>query len=149
MTQWSEWKGCKCGYGGEKTRTRTVHNQSMGKGKACKQTAEKGKCIMTPCDCTKVRPGYYGDRCDQRDCVWHQWSSWSNTCSCPKGYRSCKTRIVPTKRRSRTEKITKAGQGKSCTGTGTENSNCGFVCILKSRCFAYGVSDCQWWYEES
>ena len=138
MSSWSTWSRCRCGYRDDKTRTRTVKTTALGKGKACPSTKDKGKCKMDPCDCSKMRPGYYGDRCDRRDCAWNTWSSWSNTCACPTPkyddptichYRCVKS-ATPTKTRSRSKKVTRVGKGKGCSGSGTEKSNCGYVCKL-------------------
>ena len=30
---------------------------------------------MIPCDCAQKNPGYYGPRCDNRDCVMGSWSA--------------------------------------------------------------------------
>ena len=65
------------------------------------------------CSC---KPGFYGNKCENRDCVWRGWSPFS---SCTKGcdYGGSMTR-------SRSHDVTKQGQGRSCDGSNTETRNC-------------------------
>ena len=90
MTPWSAWttrKGasvqCRCGHTDIKYRSRTIQTTSAGEGLQCIATAEAGTCTMTPCNCAIIRRGFYGDRCENRDCVMNQWSYWKNCGSCP------------------------------------------------------------------
>ena len=129
MTAWTAWTPeCRCGYTDPKHRNRTINIQPLGKGKPCPSTRkETTKCTMTPCDCKKIRPGYYGDRCEKRDCQLANWSSWSDTCACPDCSWNCKDSF-PNKRRSRGVKITKVGGGRSCSGSQKESARCEYWC---------------------
>ena len=136
MSPWSSWApSCRCGYTDARSRTRSMLSRPIGNGSLCQSTKETGKCVLTPCDCAKTNPGYYGDRCQDRDCVLDQWSSWTGACDCSHSLicfevSGCPKIKTPTKQRSRGVKITRAGSGKRCIGARSETSNCGFVCIL-------------------
>ena len=86
---------------------------------------------MVPCDCAKIKPGYYGDRCENRDCKLSKWSSWT-TCKddCP--LKNCDLENCPTlnpmKNRERRVVVKKAGEGK-CVGDLTDSDSCGFRCL--------------------
>ena len=134
MTTWSAWTNCRCGYTDVKTRRRSVTTQPAGKGFKCWHTQETGTCVMTPCHCPTINPGYYGDRCDKRDCVAHPWSAWTACAPCPNGYTSG-TRlptITPRKYRKRGERIKKDGNGKSC-GALSQTDVCGYRCVHACR----------------
>ena len=93
MTKWTAWSpACRCGYADPISRQRSVSIQPVGKGKPCPSSRkESARCTMKPCDCKKIRPGHYGDRCEKRDCELTKWSSWSNTCpGCPECGNYCK-----------------------------------------------------------
>ena len=131
VTIWSSWTACtRCGYTDPKTRKREVSVQPVGNGKKCPAALkETDKCMMIPCDCREKNPGYYGDRCEDRDCVWGQWSSWSSCQSCG-GHcdrQSCQV-YYPGKSRSRSKTITKEGNGRECSGKNWENDSCGYKC---------------------
>ena len=156
MTTWSEWSGkCRCGYTDTRKRNRKVRILPIGNGKPCSTvTKENTTCKMIPCNCAKIRPGYYGDRCEKRDCVWNHWSAWNTstckTCPGPKYphplvcYRRCRKRIPLTKRRTRSKKTTRVGKGKGCSGSGSEMSSCGYVCVLdcSSKDITTGALQC-------
>ena len=134
MTTWSDWTNCRCGHTDTKNRTRSVTTQSAGEGFACKHTQETGTCVMIPCHCPTIRPGYYGDRCEHRDCVLKPWSAWSS-CACPGGttlYRL--PNITPKKQRSRDKQLSKVGSGAEC-GPQWEENYCGFTCVSQCRKF--------------
>ena len=148
MSPWSSWTpSCRCGYTDARTRTRTILSQPKGNGTRCPPTKETGRCVMTPCNCATTNPGYYGDRCQNRDCVLYQWSSWTDTCKCNDldgcdKYSFCPEIKTPTKQRSRGVKIYRAGSGKHC-GARSETSNCGYVC--KKIC---GFQSSACWYSK-
>ena len=134
MTSWSAWNTtCRCGYTDPKSRTRSVHHQAEGDGNSCPPAEETTNCIMESCDCAD-KPGYYGDRCDKRDCQLASWSSWSAClhCSDRMCYMSNNAWIcpdfVPEKTRSRSVKTSKKGGGKACTGDRQETNSCGYTC---------------------
>ena len=86
------------------------------------------------CSC---KPGFYGNKCENRDCVWRGWSGFS---SCTKGcdYGGFKTR-------SRSHDVTKQGQGRSCDGSNTDTRNCfngccnhQFHCTDRHKCIPSG-----------
>ena len=129
MTAWSAWTSCRCGYTDPKSRTRSVSVSLIGGGKRCPTTSESGTCTMVPCDCSS-KPGYYGNRCENRNCVLHEWSSWSSCYNC-RGY-SCRT-LNPQKHRSRSIKISKVGNGVECSVTRSETHSCGYTCYLQGR----------------
>ena len=138
MSAWSVWTNCRCGHTDAKTRTRSVTTQAIGQGFPCKHTQETGTCVMTPCHCPTVRPGYYGDRCDNRHCVLHPWSAWS-PCACPGGVsRSQLASITPKKHRTKAVKLTKVGSGNAC-GNRWEENYCGFTCV--QQCTTYFEGD--------
>ena len=137
MTPWSAWSTCRCGYTDKKNRTRTIQTPSAGEGLQCPAAKEESICAMTPCNCAVEKPGYRGERCESRDCVLHQWGSWtgSNCDGCPSAEKLCVPRNTcpnwsttwPTRHRSRGAKITKDGYGKDCD-TQNESSSCGYKC---------------------
>ena len=86
--------------------------------------------ISGQCNC---KSGFYGKKCQNRDCVWGRWPAYS---SCTKGcdYGGTKTRTRP-------HKVTKQGQGTSCSGSNTETKSCfnrccdyQFHCSNKQKC---------------
>ena len=130
MNTWSDWTSCRCGYTDAKTRTRSVKTPTAGEGMPCKDTTEAGICTMKPCDCRTMRPGFKGDRCEDRDCVLGAWTTWSACAHCPAG-DTRGTRlptITPRKTRSRGVKITKVGKGNNC-GSSTQTDYCGYRCV--------------------
>ena len=140
MTTWSLWTNCRCGHTDAKTRTRAVTTESVGQGFPCKHTQETGTCVMTPCHCPTVRPGYYGDRCENRNCVLKPWSDWS-PCACPGGTtRNRLPNITPKKQRTRDEQLPKAGSGAEC-GPQWEENYCGFTCVHQCRRITFD----DWW----
>ena len=132
MTNWSAWTTCPCGTNDPKTRNRSVKIQPSGEGEKCKQTEETATCTMTPCDCSS-KPGYYGDKCDKRDCVLTKWSSWSSCQSCPARCAdpSCPQTISPQKTRTRSVKTAKDGNGRDCSGSKSETNSCGYRCYRR------------------
>ena len=146
MTKWGAWTTqhgkCRCGYADAKHRTRSVRIQPVGKGKKCLSKKETGKCTMVPCDCKKIKPGYYGNRCEKRDCSLSDWTAWNtHSCLLISGVRcvyECggKQRCTPMRYRRRSVSVKKVGDGKDCPSSRSESSSCGFSC--KKNCFSYG-----------
>ena len=132
MTNWNAWTNCPCGTTHAKTRTRSVKIPLAGAGKRCKPTTERGICTKVKCDCSS-KPGSYGDRCENRDCVMGSWSSWSTCKGCPKcdGIYNC-PHFNPRKSRSRSVRIQKEGNGRAC-GSTTDSDSCGYRCVY--RCY--------------
>ena len=148
MTMWSDWTNCRCGYTDGKTRSRSVQTPAAGEGMACKDKTQAGICTMKPCHCPTMRPGFKGDRCEDRDCVSHTWSAWTVCAPCPAGNtRGTKlATITPTKTRSRGVKVSKVGNGKDC-GAPTEPGYCGYRCVhvCQENISLYGTSTyCQY-----
>ena len=119
VTNWASWTACtRCGYTDPKTRTRQVSVQPVGNGYKCPVLKETDNCTMIPCDCREKNPGYYGVRCEDRDCAWGQWSSWSSCRRC--GGRcsnyNCSS-YYPQKSRSRSKTTSKKGNGRECSGS--------------------------------
>ena len=69
---------------------------------------ETGKC--------KCNEHFYGDKCENRDCVWSNWSQWS-ACS-----MKCDHGGTTTRRKHYA--ITKRGSGFDCRGQSEENVSC-------------------------
>ena len=134
MTAWSSWTNCRCGYSDQKNRTRSIKNHKVGEGLPCFNIKETGTCTIVPCDCSVVNPGYYGDRCTNRDCVLSSWSSWEGCTGCPHGCGQtptmCST-LHPKKHRKRHVTITKVGLGKGCSGKTSETNSCGYRCVYR------------------
>ena len=134
MTNWSPWSNCACGHTHAKNRTRAVNKGSAGEGLPCFDTKENGTCTMTPCNCAEIRPGYYGNRCENRHCVLSDWSSWSTCAKCPR--KNCNREACPTlhqrKHRTRNVNAEKVGSGRSC-GARSDTSSCGYKCIRQCR----------------
>ena len=158
MTTWSAWLtqhgDCRCGYTDTKNRTRSVRIQPTGNGEKCPPLTEEGNCTMEPCDCKRIRPGYYGNRCENRDCVLSDWTVWTNdNCQvwndgllcfkdCPGGVPRCQ----PTRHRSRYVKVSQVGAGKDCLPGRSETSSCGITCV--KRCsHAWNNEVCGYWKE--
>ena len=131
VTNWSSWAGCtRCGYTDPKNRTRQVSMQPVGNGHKCPPLLETGTCTMIHCDC-ETKPGYYGVRCENRDCAWGGWSAWSSCESCGGSCKKpCPTKN-PTKSRSRKKSLLKVGNGNDCTGGDWESDSCGYSCVQK------------------
>ena len=141
MDNWANWSNCRCGHTDRKSRTRRIKTARAGEGLLCMPTTENGTCTMTPCNCPAIgKSGYYGDRCEKRDCVLTQWSSWtgSNCPGCPDRNRtfkycyprsSCPSWSTQTPKRSRSRSIqtSKVGGGRDC-GPKSETSGCGYKC---------------------
>ncbi len=86
----------------------------------------------SPCNCTvtgsngtecddqsgvcSCKPGFYSEKCENRDCVWSSWSAFSS-CSKSCGYGGKWTK-------TRTHKVTAHGQGKICKGSDSETAPC-------------------------
>ena len=135
MTSWSGWNNtCRCGYRDPRTRTRSVLHPAKGNGSSCPPAAETTNCPMVSCNCAKDFPGYYGDRCDNKDCVWSSWSAWS-TCkkcgdiNCYYPAQACPD-FEPQKTRSRNKEIPKEGGGQECAGDTTDTNGCGYTCTM-------------------
>ena len=131
VTSWSAWAGCgRCGYSDPKTRTRRVSAPPIGMGKQCPSLQETGRCTMIPCDCKEKNPGYYGPRCDNRDCELGSWGRWSTCESCNRrcGGRYHCWSFHPYKSRSRKVRITKVGNGRECSDKTTDSESCGYEC---------------------
>ena len=135
MNHLSDWTTCRCGYADRKTRTRSVQTTPVGKGKACPNKNETGTCTMVPCNCAKIKPGYHGNRCEDRHCELHQWSSWGgcdrcqNLGSCSINSRACLAKIYyPNRHRSRGVKTTRAGGGRACSSNRRESKKCAHMC---------------------
>ena len=145
LSDWTQWAGhCPCGQDTiKRNRTRSVLTSLLGKGKPCATTRiEESRCALVPCDCDVMNPGYYGVRCDKRDCKLGEWSSWTDTCYCPRETCSitindlitstpstkCAAFTTPTKQRSRGVSVHKAGSGIECNGTRSDSSDCAFRC---------------------
>ena len=142
MTKWNAWSPeCRCGYADPISRNRSVNIQPVGKGKLCPtRRKEKDHCAMKPCNCKKIRPGHYGDRCEKRDCKLTNWSSWSDTCNCPTCSWRCKGEEIKNKKnRSRRVNITKVGGGKSCSGSLKETVRCSYICRWSCWGETFGV----------
>ena len=116
---------CRCGYTDSKARNRTLISDFSGNGKMCPHFKETSQCELTPCNCTS---GYYGTRCDKRDCRLGQWSNWSPCVKpCPGGtcpYDSCPTPPTEYRTRTRSVQIEKVGNGTSCNGHTRETTTC-------------------------
>ena len=151
MTLWSAWSNCRCGYTDKKNRTRAIKTASAGEGLQCVHTKEDGICTMIPCDCDRIKPGYYGDRCEHRHCEMHQWSYWKGCGGCPGKRKRCQDGYCPAKwptlwpkgYRTRGIKTTKVGKGKEC-GSQKETDYCGYKCVEKcgSSWVGYLVWNC-------
>ena len=130
VNNWLAWSTCPCGTRGPKSRTRTVQIHPKGNGTACPSLTDTGRCTFVKCDCSS-KPGYYGDRCENRDCVLTEWSSWIGGCDC-KGYTctsnqaTCQQSIPLSKTRSRKVKTDKDGNGRQCSNQRHETVNCGY-----------------------
>ena len=137
MEQWSRWSTtCRCGYTGTKTRARTVRTQPKGTGNQCLPLTETGTCQMVPCNCAALnKADYKGPRCEDRDCKFSQWSSWTTCRDCPSGtctQPGCST-LYPSKDRTRTVEAEKKGNGTDCSGPKRETQGCTYVC--KTNCW--------------
>ena len=140
MAPWSHWTNCRCGYSDKKSRSRTVQTAPAGEGLQCLHMKEDGVCTMTPCDCATMKPGFHGNRCENRDCVMNQWSYWKDCGGCPGRTQRCQAGycgarwpdIWPTGYRTRSVKITKVGGGKEC-GAARETASCGYKCYQYCR----------------
>ena len=139
VSDWSAWSPCRCGYEDQKTRERYIVADFSGNGWECPSLKETSLCEMTPCNCSTVNPGFYGPRCEDRDCLLSQWSNWSPCVKpCPSGTckkSECPTPAVETRTRSRNVLIAKAGNGTECTGETSDETDCP-LCI---RTCAYKV----------
>ena len=159
MNSWLAWSNCPCGYTIPKSRSRTVRLHPVGNGKKCPTTEDKGTCTMVPCTCADIRPGFYGDRCEKRDCRVGNWSPWNtghcsiawggllrgNVCNYQcNGEWGC----TPQKTRSRNVVIHKVGAGLGCP-TLSQSDSCGFSCGKKCyfRLFV-STPHCQWYYKQ-
>ena len=130
MTAWSAWTNCRCGYTDSKSRTRSVSVSPIGDGKSCPSTSERGTCTMVPCDCSS-KPGFYGNRCENKNCVMQQWSSWSGCYDCRPIGSSMKCHTYhPMKHRSRGVLTNKVGNGVECSRKRSETNSCGYTCYL-------------------
>ena len=136
VNDWLAWSTCPCGTTGSKSRNRTVQIRPKGNGKICPSLTDTTRCTLVKCDCSS-KPGYYGDRCENRDCVLTEWSSWTGVCHCrnhkcthPAG--ACQTDIPLTKQRRRSVKTDKDGNGRTCSNHRHETAGCG-------RCKLYCV----------
>ena len=130
MTNWSKWTDCRCGYADKKSRTRSVKTTAVAEGQTCLHTKETGTCTMVPCNCAKIRPGHYGDRCEHRDCKLSQWSSWTKCKGCPGidcTFTDCPT-LHRKKYRKRHVMVSKVGGGKQC-GALKQSNSCGYKCV--------------------
>ena len=127
VSKWSAWSTCPCGRKGTITRSRTVIANATGKGDKCPDLNENKKCTGTRCDCSKIRPGYYGVVCENRDCKLGGWSAWGK-CSqkCPGScyLQNCKDPAPGSRVRQRGEQISRQGNGNHCTGNRTETGVC-------------------------
>ncbi|XP_063397174.1 uncharacterized protein LOC134681467 [Mytilus trossulus] len=99
----------------------------------CQQTLPK----CTFCNCNKIgststacnnesgicscKKGYYGTKCDSKDCVWSIWNGWA-TCNKPCNYGSQK--------RFRSIIVHPFGKGQ-CLGNSSESRRCIFKCCEK------------------
>jgi hypothetical protein len=125
---------CKTNYYITGTKETTCVKKGSGCSACnCNATSSNGtECsdIYGQCNC---KSGFYGKKCDNRDCVWGRWPAYS---SCTKGcdYGGTKTRTRP-------HEVTKQGQGTSCNGSNTETTSCfnrccgyQFHCSNKKKC---------------
>ena len=155
MTNWSEWNTtCRCGYSDPKSRTRSILHQPYGNGSSCPPEEETTNCMMEPCNCQRDKPGYHGDRCEDRDCQWSMWSAWSTCMKCSEKYCDydqydsdwveCPN-FAPRKTRNRTVEFSQEGAGEPCVGSVEENDSCGYKCKL--RCYTlpkFGPHSCKY-----
>ena len=133
MTNWSAWNNtCPCGHTDPKTRTRSVLHEAQGNGIACPATQETTNCTMVSCNCARDFPGYYGNRCENRDCEWSSWSSWSTCKQCSAvvclDINYICPNFVPQKARNRTKERKMEGNGAPCLGGEEETNSCGYTC---------------------
>ena len=135
FTEWSLWSECPCGKRVETQRWRSLKSRRVGDGNECEGYPRDRKwCKVVKCDC---KPGYYGNQCEKRDCVLHQWSSWSTCDSCPKKRCDfkCPKGKAPKKSRSRGVKVARVGGGIACSSRRSETNYCGWHCT--TRCMPY------------
>ena len=149
LNQWGQWTPvCQCGYATQRTRTRSVRIQPQGNGTQCSNDrTEPSTCTLTACDCSS-KPGFYGLRCDKRDCVLHEWSGWNtHACTCPSGACTgeCPT-LKPRKTRSRGIRVHAAGGGNPCSTVRSGWDYCGINCV--KRCYAVAFSSEYCWYNQ-
>ena len=98
-------------------------------GSSTLQCAEQsGKCTC------KEKEHFYGNKCENRDCVWSKWGQWG-ACN-----RSCDHGM---KTRQRAHAITERGSGTVCNGPSEQSTSCfngccssQFTCSVNSRCIS-------------
>ena len=149
VSNWSSWSECQCGRrpADSKTRTRSITTTFLGNGRRCPALGENGQCPEQPCDCNRIRPGYHGFACENRDCQLGDWSGW-NTCSqrCPSGScweEDCRDPPAGTRSRHRGVSVSKEGNGRDCSSNRHESVTCTH-CVKKCK-IAFEWSDGAWY----
>ena len=141
VNNWMAWSTCPCGTTGSKSRNRTVQIHPKGDGNACPSLTETTHCTFVTCDCSS-KPGFYGDRCENKDCVLTEWSSWTGVCDCTNysctNVDTCTESIPLTKQRSRSVKTDKEGNGRTCSNHRHETAGCG---RCTRTCVEHGDAD--------
>ena len=64
------------------------------------------------CSC---KPGFYGKKCNNRDCVWTNWLPYGYCLNCGYGSRKIRMRFI---------KVAKLGRGKVCRGRSYSYASC-------------------------
>ena len=103
---------------------------------ACNCNAEGSstlQCAQQTGNCT-CKEHFYGNKCDNRDCVWSKWGQWG-ACN-----RSCDHGM---KTRQRSHAITERGSGSVCTGPSEQSMPCfngccsnQFTCSVNNKCIS-------------
>ncbi|KAK3103876.1 hypothetical protein FSP39_022583 [Pinctada imbricata] len=124
VDQWLSWSNCPCGETPQRSRTRQLINNFTGNGKRCPSQTETSTCPLKQCDCS-MKPGFYGLKCQNRDCQVSNWGAWNRQCTnyCPQNSSN------GDQNRRRSVNVSKQGSGKACPAT-YENRKCGSFCFI-------------------
>ena len=103
------------------------------KSMQCTPKCNDAKCTAQ-CEC---KEGYYGDKCENRDCVWGEWGSWSYHTVCPNYPYQAYSQHT----REKSLIVSKVGEGtcrKPPIQYKTTNNCCaGYIkCITKGTCIS-------------